>query len=163
MSGISARKGGDEGGPPVAQNRQAHYAYYIEETLEVGIVLTGTEVKSLRLGRTSLNEAYAGPKDDGIYLFNMHISPYPHAHRTLQHEPKRPRKLLMHRRESNRLSGAVRRDGVTLVPLRLYFNRRGLLKLALGLGKGKKTVDKRETVKERDWKRRQGRLMREMS
>jgi len=157
-----ASAAGGQGGHTVARNRRAHYEYEILETVEAGLMLTGTEVKSLRLGGLSLSDAYAGPKDDGLYLFNVHIGPYPNAHPKLQHEAKRPRKLLMHRREINRLAGAVRRDGMTLVPISLYFNNRGLAKMSLGLGKGKKTVDKRETIKERDWKRRQGRVMREL-
>ena len=152
----------EENGHTVARNRRAYFEYEIVETVEAGLMLTGTEIKSLRHGGLSLSDAYAGPKDDGLYLVNVHIGDYANAHQKLQHAAKRPRKLLLHRREINRLGGAVRREGMTLVPISLYFNSRGLAKLSLGLGKGKKTVDKRETIKERDWKRRQGRVMREL-
>lgn len=146
----------------VARNRRARHDYAIEEEFEAGIVLTGTEVKSLRNGTCSLSDAYAGPKDGEIWLFNVYIGEYSHAHKKQQHEPKRPRKLLLHKRERNKLLGAVKRDGMTLVPLSLYFNKRGILKLSIGLAKGKSTVDKRESIKERDWKRKQGRLMRDL-
>ncbi|MDX1739229.1 MAG: SsrA-binding protein SmpB [Alphaproteobacteria bacterium] len=145
----------------VAQNRRARHDYAITETIECGVVLRGTEVKSLRSGTVSLSDAYAAPKDGELWLMNVHIGEYPNAHQKMQHKPKRERKLLVKKKELDRLSGLVRMDGVTLIPLSLYFNDRGILKLSLGLGKGKKNVDKRETVKERDWKKKQGRLMRE--
>ena len=148
------------GGPPIAQNRRARRDYIIEETLEAGIALMGTEVKSLRGGKVSLAEAYAGPKDGDLYLLNCTIDEYPNA-RHFNHEPRRPRKLLVHRRERDRLLGAVKREGVTLVPLKIYFNGRGRAKLELGLAKGRKKHDKRELEKSRDWQRQKARVMRD--
>lgn len=146
---------------PVAVNRRARFDYAIEEEFDAGLMLTGTEVKALRHGLANLSDAYAGPKDGRISLFNLYIGEYPDAPQRAQHEPKRPRALLLHKREHERLIGAVKKDGRTLVPLRIYFNDRGLAKLVLGLGTGKRAVDKRETVKERDWQRRKGALLRE--
>ena len=143
-----------------AQNRKARYDYFIEETLEAGIVLLGTEVKSLRAGGASIAEAYAGPQDGEIFLFNAHIPEYKAA-KHFGHEPKRPRKLLLKRREVGRLTGAVQRAGITMVPLSLYFNERGIAKVQLGLAKGKRKTDKRDTEKERDWQRDKARLLRE--
>jgi len=148
-------------GNTVAQNRRARFDYFIDEVVEAGIMLVGSEVKSLRAGRASLNEAYAGPMQGELYLFNAHIPEYTPANR-FNHEPKRPRKLLIHRREMNQLMGAVQRKGVTLVPLSIYFNKRGLAKVSIGVARGKKTVDKRETIKERDWNRQKQRLMRDL-
>ena len=148
------------GSPPVAQNRRARRDYIIEETLEAGIALMGTEVKSLRGGKVSLAEAYAGAKDGDLYLLNCTIEEYPNA-RHFNHEPRRPRKLLVHRRERDRLLGAVKREGVTLVPLKIYFNARGRAKLELGLAKGRKRHDKRELEKARDWQRQKARVIRE--
>ncbi|MEQ9813901.1 MAG: SsrA-binding protein SmpB [Azospirillaceae bacterium] len=148
-------------GTTVAQNRRARFDYFIDEVVEAGIMLVGSEVKSLRAGRASLNEAYAGPMQGELYLFNAHIPEYTPANR-FNHEPKRPRKLLIHRREMNQLMGAVQRKGVTLVPLSIYFNKRGLAKVSIGVARGKKTVDKRETIKERDWNRQKQRLMRDL-
>jgi SsrA-binding protein len=150
----------DNGGPPVAQNRRARRDYIIEETLEAGLALTGTEVKSLRNGKASLGEAYAGPKDGDLYLLNCTIDEYTNA-RHFNHEPRRPRKLLVHRRERDRLLGAVKREGVTLVPLKIYFNARGIAKLQLGLAKGRKKHDKRELEKARDWQRQKARVLRD--
>lgn len=147
-------------GNVVAQNRRARHDYLIEETFEAGIALVGTEVKSLRQGHASINEAYAGNKDGELVLFNAHIPEY-QATRHFGHEPRRVRRLLMHRREIRKLIGAVRRGGMTLVPLSIYFNKRGIAKVALALGRGKRSVDKRETVKERDWKRQKARLIRD--
>ena len=144
----------------VAQNRRARHDYLIEDTLEAGLRLTGTEVKSLRLGRCSLSESYAADKDGELYLLNAHIAPYGPASR-FNHEPKRPRKLLVHRREMERLLGLTRRGGYTLVPLSVYFNERGMAKVALGLARGKRKADKREADKKRDWQRDKARLMRE--
>lgn len=144
----------------VAQNRRARRDYFIEETLEAGLVLTGTEVKSLRTGRASIAESYASEDKGEFYLINANIPVYAAANR-YNHEPKRPRKLLLKKREMAKLHGAAARDGYTLVPLRLYFNHRGIAKLQLGLAKGKRQVDKRETEKKRDWQRQQARLMRE--
>ena len=154
------RKKKTSSGDVVAQNRRARHDYLIEETFEAGIVLVGTEVKSLRQGHASINEAYAGNKDGELVLYNAHIPEY-QAARHFGHEPRRVRKLLMHKREVRKLIGAVRRGGMTLVPLAIYFNTRGVAKVELALGRGKRNVDKRETVKERDWKRQKARLVRE--
>lgn len=145
---------------PVAQNRKARHNYFIEENLEAGLMLMGSEVKSLRRGRASIVEAYAAEQNGELYLLNAQIPIYEAANR-FNHEPKRPRKLLLHRREADRLIGLVRRQGYTLVPLKLYFNARGIAKLELGLGRGKQKIDKRETEKQRDWQRQKARLMRE--
>ncbi len=146
----------------VAQNRKARHNFFIEDSLEAGLVLTGTEVKSLRQGRASIGEAYAGEESGELYLLNANIPRYEAASR-FNHDPKRPRKLLLHVRERNRLLGLVRREGYTLVPLRLYFNRRGIAKVELGLARGKRKIDKRETEKKRDWQREKARLIRERS
>ena len=147
-------------GATVAQNRRARFDYHIENTLEAGMVLTGTEVKSLRANSASLSESYAGPKDGAIYLINAHIPEYQQAGIKMNHEPRRPRKLLLHKREQERLMGQVRRGGYTLVPMRIYFNGRGIAKCELGLAKGKKQHDKRQTQRDRDWQRQKSRLMR---
>lgn len=144
-----------------AMNRRARHDYLITDTVEAGIVLTGTEVKSLRRGQASIQESFAGPKNGEICLFNAYIAEYTQAGSHLQHETHRPRVLLLHKREKNKLLGAVKRDGLTLVPISLYFNRRGIAKVELGLGKGKHKGDKREAIKERDWKRDKARLMRD--
>ena len=144
----------------VAQNRKARHNYQIEESLEVGLVLAGTEVKSLRLGRASIAEAYAADDAGEMYLFNSHIPVYDAAGR-FNHAPKRRRKLLLRRREMARLIGLVRREGYTLVPLNLYFNERGIAKVELGLSRGKRKADKRESAKRRDWQRQKARLMRD--
>jgi len=146
----------------VAQNRRAHHDYFIEERVEAGIVLTGTEVKSLRQGRCSVSEAYAQEQGGELYLLNAHIPPYEAANR-FNHEPRRRRKLLVHRRELARLIGQVQRGGYTLVPLSIYFNPRGIAKVELGLAHGKRQIDKRETEKKRDWQRQKARLLRERS
>lgn len=142
-----------------AENRKARHAYVIEDTLEAGIQLTGSEVKSLRAGRANIAESYARPIDRELFLVNAHIAEYAEAGHD-GHEPRRPRKLLLHRRQIDRLAGAVQRGGATLVPLRLYFNERGIAKLLLGLAHGKRKRDKRETEKRRDWERERGRLLR---
>ena len=147
-------------GKLVAQNRRARYNYSIEDTLEAGVVLTGSEVKSLRAGRVSLNEAWAGAQGGELYLMNCHVPVYQNAG-SRNHEPTRPRKLLVHRRELDRLVGAVRREGRTLVPLRIYFNDRGVAKVELAVAFGKRKSDKRDTVKARDWQRQRARLMRD--
>ena len=145
----------------VAENRRARYDYHIEDKYEAGIALTGTEVKSLRFGEGSIAESYAEVKDGNeIWLVNANIPEFSHGNR-YNHEPKRPRKLLLNVREINKLHGAVARQGMTFVPLSIYFNNRGRAKVELALAKGKKAPDKRATEKERDWKREQGRLMRE--
>ena len=144
----------------VAENRRARYDYHIDDKYEAGIVLTGTEVKSLRFGEGSIAESYAEVKDDQIWLINANIPEFSHGNR-YNHEPKRPRKLLLNLREINKLHGAVMRQGMTLVPLSIYFNGKGRAKVELALAKGKKAPDKRATEKERDWKREQGRIMRD--
>lgn len=149
-------------GRTVAQNRRARHDYFIEDAVEAGLVLTGSEVKSLRQNRGSINEAYAGEQNGEIWLINAHIPEYRGASH-FGHEPRRARKLLLHRRELNRLLGSIRREGFTLIPLSLYFNRRGIAKLQLGLAKGKRKVDKRQSIKERDWARSKARLLRERS
>ncbi|WP_119462516.1 SsrA-binding protein SmpB [Rhodospirillaceae bacterium SYSU D60014] len=143
-----------------AQNRKARHDYFIEDTFEAGVMLLGTEVKSLRQGRASIGEAFAAEQGGEFFLFNAYIPEYEAANR-FNHAPRRPRKLLLHRREMNRLLGSVQRGGMTLVPLSIYFNERGIAKVQLGLAKGKRKVDKRDTEKERDWSRDKARLMRE--
>lgn len=148
-------------GENISVNRRARFDYEIEDIYEAGIVLTGSEVKSLRMGKASIKESYATEQDGDIVLVNANIAEYPPAPRYLQHQPTRLRKLLLKQREINKLIGAVQKEGMTLVPMKIYFNNRGLVKLQLGLGKGKKTQDKRDTVKTRDWNRQKQRLMRE--
>lgn len=142
-----------------AQNRKARHNYFIEETLEAGIVLLGTEVKSLRAGQANLNDAYAAEQSGGLYLLNAHIPEYKHGNRQ-NHEPRRPRQLLLRRREMHKLFSAIAREGMTAVPLSIYFNERGIAKVELGLAKGKKQHDKRATEKARDWNREKGRVLR---
>src|SRR3989338_521820 len=147
----------------IAQHKRARYDYEILESLEAGIMLLGSEVKSLRFGKTSINEAYAGEMADdptAIYLFNANIAEYNNADK-FGHDPKRPRKLLLKAREVKRLLGNVRKKGYTIVPLRFYFNQFGKAKLEIGLGRGKNLVDKRETIKERDWNREKSRVLRD--
>ncbi len=144
----------------VAENRRARFDYIITEVLEAGIMLTGTEVKALREGKANIAESYASPEDGEILLINANIPEYSAGNRQ-NHEPKRPRKLLLHKREMARLAQAVDRKGYTLVPLRLYFNDRGIAKLELGIGQGKKLHDKRDTAKDRDWSRAKQRLLRD--
>ncbi len=144
----------------IAEHRRARYDYLIEETLEAGIQLTGTEVKALREGRANIAESYASAEHGELFLINSHIPPYGPASQ-FNHEPRRPRKLLVSRRQLNRLKGAVEREGRTVVPLKMYFNDRGLAKLEIALAKGKKAHDKREATKDRDWKRDQARLMKD--
>jgi len=145
----------------VADNRRAFYDYTIEDKFEAGIALTGTEVKSLRMGQCSLKEAYVGEHQGDICLINGYIPEYQQAGKHLQHEPQRIRKLLLHKREIDKLLGSVNRSGYTILPLRMYFNDRGIAKLEIGLGKGKKLHDKRETEKKRDWQRDKARIMKE--
>src|ERR1700727_1356854 len=144
----------------VAMNRKARHDYFITDSVEAGIVLLGTEVKSLRSGQASIQEAFAGPKDGGLYLLNAYIPEYKQAGTHLQHEPRRARQLLLHKREMSKLLGSVKREGMTLIPLGIYFNKRGIAKLELGLAKGKHKADKRETIKKREWEREKGRAMR---
>ena len=143
-----------------AQNRKARHDYFIEENFEAGIMLSGSEVKSLRAGRATITEAYASAENDELFLVNAYIPEYESA-RTVNHEPKRPRKLLMHRREIDKMQNAVNRKGMTLVALSIYFNDNGLAKVDLGLAKGKHHHDKRQDIKERDWKRNKARLLRD--
>lgn len=143
-----------------AENRRARHDYLIEDTVEAGMVLMGSEVKSLRAGHATLAESHAGPKDGAIWLLNCHIPPYAQAGRE-NHEAKRPRKLLLRKKEMERLLAAVKQKGITLIPLKIYFNERGIAKMLLGLAKGKKQHDKRQADKDRDWKRQQARLMRD--
>ncbi len=144
----------------VAENRKARFSYFIDDTFEVGVMLAGSEVKSLRAGKANIADSYASEQNGEIFLVNAYIPEYLQANR-LNHETRRPRKLLLHKREANKLIGAIQRDGVTLVPLRIYFNDKGRAKLELALARGKKLHDKRETDKERDWNREKGRLMRD--
>jgi SsrA-binding protein len=144
----------------IADNRRARFDYHIEDTFEAGIMLTGTEVKALREGRATIKESYATPEKGAIWLINANIPEYSAGNRE-NHEPKRPRKLLLHAREIANLTQAVERKGYTIAPLRLYFNDRGIAKLEIGLALGKKAADKRDTEKKRDWQREKGRLMRE--
>jgi SsrA-binding protein len=144
----------------VAENRRAKFDYHIEDTFEAGIMLTGTEVKSLRFGEGSIAESYAEIRGGEAWLVNSNVPEFSHGNR-FNHEPKRPRKLLLHEREIERLQGAVERKGMTLVPLSVYFNSRGRAKVELALARGKNAADKRQTIKERDWKREQARIMRD--
>jgi SsrA-binding protein len=145
---------------PIAENRRARYDYEITDTLEAGIVLTGTEVKSLRIGKAQITEAYASPERGELWLINSHIPEYLQANR-FNHEEKRPRKLLVKKKDLARLSQDVERAGNTIVPLKLYFNEQGRAKLLIGVGKGKKSFDKRETERNRDWNRDKSRIMKE--
>ncbi len=144
----------------VAENRRARFDYFIEDVFEAGIALSGTEVKSLRFGQGSIAESYADLRDGECWLVNANIPEFSHGNR-FNHEPKRPRKLLLHQREIEKMIGAVERKGMTLIPLSVYFNGRGRAKVELALAKGKQTHDKRASIKERDWKRDKARLMRE--
>lgn len=145
-----------------AENRRARHEYSIEDTIEAGMMLLGSEVKSLRAGQASLAEAWAGPKDGAIWLLNCHIPSYRQAGH-MNHEDRRPRKLLVRKKEQEKLLAAIKREGMTLVPLKIYFNDRGIAKLLLGVAKGKKKHDKRQSDKERDWNRQKSRLLREKS
>jgi SsrA-binding protein len=149
----------DDGARLIAENRKARFAYAIGDTLEAGIVLTGSEVKSLRGGKSTIGESYAQAKDGELFLVNAYIPEYSQASR-FNHEPKRIRKLLVHKREAAKLAAAIQREGMTLVPLKMYFNAKGVAKLELGVAKGKKLHDKRETEKQRDWQRDKARLLR---
>ena len=144
----------------IAENRRARYDYFLEDSLEAGLALTGTEVKSLRNGRANIAESYAAVEGDQIVLVNADIPPYGQANR-FNHEPRRPRMLLLHRKQIDKLIGAVQREGRTIIPVKLYFNDKGLAKLELALAKGKKVHDKRETEAARDWQRDKARLLRE--
>jgi SsrA-binding protein len=143
-----------------ADNRKARFNYAIGESFEAGIALTGTEIKSLRNGKATIAESYADAKDGEIWLVNSNIPEYLQANRN-NHAPKRPRKLLLHKRQINKLVGAVEKEGMTIVPLKIYFNPRGRAKVEIALAKGKKLHDKRDTEKKRDWARERGRVMRD--
>lgn len=143
----------------IAENRKARHDYTIEDSLEAGIMLLGSEVKSIRMqGGVSLVESHAGEKQGDIYLFNANIPEYKMSNQ-FNHEPRRPRKLLLKKREINKLSAAIKRQGIALIPLKMYFNKRGLVKLLLGIASGKKKADKREADKQRDWQRQKERLL----
>src|SRR5580698_8746295 len=144
----------------VAMNRKARHDYLITDTVEAGIVLAGTEVKSLRTGQASIQESFAGPKDGALFLLNAYIPEYKQAGTHLQHEVRRARQLLLHKREMNKLMGSVKKEGMTLVPLGIYFNKRGIAKVELGLAKGKHKSDKRESIKKREFEREKARAMR---
>ena len=144
----------------IAENRRARFDYFLEQTFEAGLALTGSEVKSLRNGRANIAESYAAVEGDQIVLVNADIPPYAQANR-FNHEPRRPRKLLLHRKEIDKLIGAVQRDGRTIVPTKLYWNDKGMAKLEVSVAKGKKAHDKREVAAERDWQRDKARLMKD--
>lgn len=144
----------------IAQNKQASFNYFIEEKLEAGIVLEGSEVKSLRQGKASIEETYASSAGNDILLYNCHIAEYNKANR-LNHSPRRPRKLLLHKREIRKIIGKIKIKGYSLVALSMYFNKKNKVKIELGIAKGKKLHDKRQSIKEKDWKRSQSRLMRQ--
>ena len=144
----------------IAENRKARHEFFIEDVFEAGIVLQGTEVKSLRTGKSTIGESYAEVRGGEAWLVNANIPEYSHGNRQ-NHDPKRPRKLLLHRRQIDKLGGAVQRDGMTLVPLSMFFDGSGRAKVELALAKGKQLHDKRQTAKDRDWKRQQQRLLRE--
>jgi SsrA-binding protein len=145
---------------PIAENRRARFDYFLEDTMEAGLSLTGTEVKSLRNGRANIAESYAAVEGREIVLINADIPPYANANR-FNHEARRPRKLLLHRKQIDRLIGAVQREGRTIIPTKLYWSDKGLVKLEIGVAKGKKLHDKRDAVAERDWQRDKARLMKD--
>ncbi|GGD96010.1 SsrA-binding protein [Tsuneonella deserti] len=144
----------------VAENRRARYDYFIEDKFEAGLMLTGTEVKSLRAGEATIAESYAEVRGGEVWLVNANVPEFSHGNR-FNHEPRRPRKLLLNAREIDKMTGAVERKGMTLVPLSIYFNGRGRAKVELALAKGKNSADKRQSTKDRDWQRDKARLMRE--
>ena len=156
---MAAKK--DGGRRTVAENRQARYEFFLTDTYEAGLQLAGTEVKALRKGQATISDSYASAEDGGLWLINAYIPEYQGAGRFFQHEPRRKRKLLMHAKEIHKLVTAVDRQGMTIIPLELYFNERGIAKLKLALAQGKKLHDKRETEKKRDWNREKARVMRE--
>lgn len=156
---MAAKK--DDGRRLVAENRKARFEYLIGDTYEAGIQLAGTEVKSLRQGQANIAESYASAEGDGVFLINAYIPEYKQASQFFQHEPRRPRRLLLKKREIHKLRIAVERQGMTMVPLELYFNERGRAKIKLALAQGKKLHDRREATKKREWERHKARLMRE--
>lgn len=143
----------------IAQNKSAYHHYFIEEEIEAGIVLVGSEVKSIRNGKASMNDTHAESIGSEIFLFNLHIAEYEKANR-FNHDARRPRKLLLHSKQIRKLIGKIKIKGYTLVALSLYFNEKNIVKVKIGLAKGKKKFDKREDIKDRDWKKEQGRLLR---
>ena len=145
----------------IAHNRRAKFDYHLMDSFEAGIQLYGTEVKSLRQGQASINEAYVKDENNEIFLLNANIQEYPQAGSYFQHEPARKRKLLLNRREINKLMGAVQKQGLTIVPVKLYFDGRGIAKLSISLAKGKKLHDKRATEKDRDWNRNQAKILKD--
>ena len=145
----------------VAENRQARFEYFLTDDVEAGLMLTGTEVKSLRKGQANITESYASTEEGGLWLINAYIPEYQGAGRYFQHEPRRKRRLLLHKKEIHKISIAIERQGMTLIPLELYFNARGIAKLKLALAQGKKLHDKREASKKRDWNREKARIMRD--
>ncbi|WP_304168709.1 SsrA-binding protein SmpB [Phenylobacterium aquaticum] len=147
-------------GKLIAENRRARYDYFLEETFEAGLMLTGTEVKSLRVGRANIAESYASVENGEIVLINSDIPPYGHANR-FNHEPRRHRKLLLHKKQIGKLIGAVQREGRTIIPIKLYWNEKGLAKLELALAKGKQNHDKRQATADREWQRDKARLMKD--
>jgi SsrA-binding protein len=157
---MAPKKDKDVAGKIAADNRKARHNYFIEETVEAGVMLTGTEIKSLRGGHATIGESYAQSKDGEIFLVNAYIPEYTEGNR-FNHEPRRVRKLLLHKRQIAKLSQAIERQGMTLIPLKIIFNAKGRAKVELGLAKGKKLHDKRDTEKARDWEREKGRLMRQ--
>ena len=155
-----AAKKKDDDQKIVAENRKARFNYYIDEVIEAGIMLTGTEVKSLRGGKATIAEAYAQTKGGEIFLINSYLPEYTEGNR-FNHEPRRIRKLLVRKRQIERLAKAIEREGMTIVPLKAYFNAKGRAKIELGLARGKKLHDKRDTEKQKDWQREKGRLLRD--
>ncbi|BCH33887.1 SsrA-binding protein [Mesorhizobium sp. L-8-10] len=153
------QKKNDPNNRTVAENRKARFSYEVVDTVEAGLVLTGTEVKSLRQGQANIQESYASVEDGEIWLINSYLPEYLQGNR-FNHEPRRRRKLLLNKREMARLAQSVEREGMTMVPLKIYFNDRGRAKLLLAIARGKKLHDKRESEKQRDWAREKGRLLR---
>lgn len=145
----------------VADNRRANFDYQVEDRFEAGLMLVGTEVKSLRHGQCMIAESHVAEKDGVLQLLNCHIPEYQQASQLMQHEPRRPRKLLLKKKEIDKLMGAISRDGYTIVPMKLYFDKKGLAKLEIGLAKGKKMHDKRQTIKDRDWNRNKQRILKD--
>lgn len=157
---MAKKKKQDPNNRVVAENRKARHNYEIGEVIEAGLQLTGTEVKSLRTGKANIAESYASEENGEIVLINSHIEEYLQGNR-FNHNPRRPRKLLLHKREIHKMVNAVQRDGMTIVPLKMYFNDKGIAKLAIAVCRGKKAYDKRQDAKKRDWQRDKARLMRE--
>ena len=157
---MAKKKDKDAAGKIVADNRKARHNYFIDEVFEAGIMLVGTEVKSLRGGHSTISESYAQSKGGEIFLINAYIPEYTEGNR-FNHEPRRPRKLLLHKRQIAKLAIAIEREGMTLIPLKILFNAKGRAKVEIGLAKGKKLHDKRDTEKKRDWEREKGRLLRD--